>query len=62
LSTACRVKFLLTKPDGLERLDKKAAFCQMLKEAQEGRPFYTTKEDTSAGRRGFLGMDRPIGF
>lgn len=54
------VKFLLTKPDGLERLGKKAAFCQMLKEAQEGRPFYTTKEEHEC-KVGpiLLGMEKP---
>jgi uncharacterized protein (DUF169 family) len=54
------VKFSLTKPDGLARLDKKAAFCQMLKEAQDGRPFYTTKEEHEC-KVGpiLLGMDKP---
>ncbi len=54
------VKFLLTKPDGLERLNKKVAFCQMLKEAQDGRPFYTTKEEHEC-KVGpiLLGMDKP---
>ncbi len=40
------VKFLLTKPVGVEHIEKKLAFCEMLKEAQEyDRPFYTTAEN-----------------
>jgi uncharacterized protein (DUF169 family) len=38
------VKFLLAKPDGIEPLDKKLAFCEMLKEAQDAEPFYSTFE------------------
>ncbi len=35
------VKFLLKKPEGIERLDKNLAFCAMCAEAQErGTPFY----------------------
>jgi len=39
------VKFLLTKPDGIDQLDKKLAFCEMLKEGQNSEPFYATKEN-----------------
>jgi len=39
------VKFMLTKPDGIVKLDKKLAFCEMLKEAQSGEPFYATEEN-----------------
>lgn len=39
------VKFLLTKPKGIAKLDKNLAFCEMLKEAQNSEPFYTTKEN-----------------
>lgn len=40
------VKFLLTKPIGIPHLDKKLAFCEMLKEAQTSElPFYTTEEN-----------------
>ena len=54
------VKFLLTKPDGLERLNKKAAFCQMLKEAQDGGAFYAAKEEHEC-KVGpvLLGMEKP---
>jgi uncharacterized protein (DUF169 family) len=39
------VKFLLTKPEGINPLDRQLAFCEMLKEAQESEPFYATKEN-----------------
>lgn len=39
------VKFLLTKPDGINQLDNKVAFCEMLTVAQVSEPFYTTKEN-----------------
>ena len=39
------VKFLSTKPDGIERLDKILDFCEMLVEAQNGSPFYVAKEN-----------------
>jgi uncharacterized protein (DUF169 family) len=39
------VKFDVFKPKQIAQLDKKAAFCEMLKVAQEGRSFYATKED-----------------
>jgi uncharacterized protein (DUF169 family) len=50
------VKFLPTKPDGLERLDKILDFCEMLIEAQEGNPFYATKEDFTCVGPLLLGM------
>jgi len=31
------VKFLSTRPEGIEQLDKALSFCEMLKEAQERR-------------------------
>ncbi|MFC1949585.1 DUF169 domain-containing protein [Chloroflexota bacterium] len=39
------IKFLLFKPDGIEKLDKNLSFCEMLREAQEGDPFYATQEN-----------------
>lgn len=39
------VKFLLTKPDEMKQLDKKLAFCEMLKEAQTSDPFYATMDN-----------------
>ena len=34
------VKFLVKRPDAVERLDQNMAFCEMLKRAQEGSGFY----------------------
>ena len=34
------VKFLAKQPDKIERLDKKMALCEMLKQAQEGAAFF----------------------
>jgi uncharacterized protein (DUF169 family) len=39
------VKFLGKQPDTIERLNGKMAFCEMLKEAQEGNIFYADKEN-----------------
>lgn len=39
------VKFDVFQPKQIPQLEKKAAFCEMLKVAQEGKPFYATKED-----------------
>jgi len=38
------VKFLLKKPNGIDQLNKNLALCEMLKEAQDARPFYATIE------------------
>jgi len=37
------IKFLLFKPDGVEKLDKNLSFCEMIREAQEADPFYATQ-------------------
>lgn len=50
------VKFLLMKPAGIKKLDKKLAFCEMLPEAQEGSTFYATKEDFECVGPILLGM------
>jgi uncharacterized protein (DUF169 family) len=34
------LKFLLFKPEGVRKLDKKLALCEMFKEAQQQEPFY----------------------
>jgi len=39
------VKFLAERPDGLERLKKKMALCEMLKKAQEGNAFFADAEN-----------------
>ena len=50
------VKFLPTKPDGIERLDKILDFCEMLVEAQNGSTFYVTKENFTCIGPLLLGM------
>jgi uncharacterized protein (DUF169 family) len=50
------VKFLSTKPDGIERLDKILDFCEMLVEAQNGSPFYVAKENFTCVGPLLLGM------
>lgn len=50
------VKFLLFKPEGIERLDKNMAFCEMIREAQEGSPFYAVKENFECVGPILLGM------
>lgn len=54
------VKFLLTKPKGLEPLDEKFAFCEMLKVAQTSKAFFTTKDNHNCGLGPILlGMVEP---
>jgi len=50
------VKFLFNKPDGIERLDKILDFCEMFVEAQNGSPFYVTKENFTCVGPLLLGM------
>lgn len=56
------VKFLYRKPEGIERLDKKLAICEMIKEAQNRKePFYFTKEDEDCFGAVVCGMsDTPV--
>lgn len=53
------VKFLLNRPDGIERLDKSLTFCQMFKEAQDRSPFYAVKENFACVGPLLLGMREP---
>ena len=39
------VSFLIRPPDGVARLEAKMTFCQMIKRAQEGPPFYADSEN-----------------
>lgn len=51
------VKFLYRVPIGIEKLDKKMAICEMLREAQEGAaPFYITAENEDCFGAVTLGM------
>ena len=52
------VKFLLTRPEGIEQIDKALSFCEMLKEAQQrGTPFYFAKENETCLGKALLGME-----
>ena len=56
------VKYLFTKPDGIERLDKKLDLCEMPKEALErGTPFYTDPDNyiCGAGAHVVFGRELP---
>jgi len=51
------VKFLYSRPEGIEQLDKTMPLCEMIKEAQQrGTPFYITKENENCAGGGMLGM------
>jgi uncharacterized protein (DUF169 family) len=52
------VKFKFFKPEGIEQIDKKLAFCEMVKEAQQrGAPFYFIKENEDCFGKVPLGME-----
>ncbi len=52
------VKFSLSKPEGIEPIDKALPFCEMFKEAQESvRPFYFGKKNESCVGKVVLGME-----
>jgi uncharacterized protein (DUF169 family) len=53
------VKFSSVKLEGIKRLDKDLNFCEMLKEAQTGSPFYVGKEDFRCIEPMLLGMEDP---
>ncbi len=39
------IKFLLFKPDGIRKLEKKLALCEMIREAQKAGPFYAALDN-----------------
>jgi uncharacterized protein (DUF169 family) len=53
------VKFVITKPEGIERLDKELNLCEMLKEAQTSSPFYVGEGDFHCVETMVLGMEDP---
>jgi uncharacterized protein (DUF169 family) len=51
------MKYLFGKPEGIEKIDKKLALCEMIKEAQQRKePFYFTKEEEECAGKIALGM------
>ncbi|MFP3974658.1 MAG: DUF169 domain-containing protein [Dehalococcoidia bacterium] len=54
------VKFLRVRPEGIERLDKQMALCEMMNEAQQrGKPFYIDKDNEDCAGAMILGMVAP---
>lgn len=54
------VKFLPAKPEGMEKLDKTMALCEMLNEAQQrGTSFYIDKDNEDCAGAMILGMVTP---
>ena len=49
------VKFSLAPPEGIKPTDKSLALCELFKEAQEGDPYYVTRENVQCGEQ-VLGM------
>ncbi|MHB8105013.1 MAG: DUF169 domain-containing protein [Dehalococcoidales bacterium] len=50
------VKFLLFKPEGMRKLDKKLAICEMWREAQKTEPFYAGVDEFNCVAPIILGM------
>ena len=50
------IKFLLNKPEDVEKLDTNMAFCQMFREAQDRAPFYAARENFACMEKLLLGM------
>ncbi len=50
------VRFSYWKPDGMEKLDKNMAFCEMFVEAQKGKPFFATRDNFTCAGPTVLGM------
>lgn len=53
------VKYMMKKPDGINRINRPIALCEMLSEAQKGIPFYITKDDFECVGPFILGMVDP---
>jgi uncharacterized protein (DUF169 family) len=53
------VKFLPARPEGINRIKTKLAFCEMFYEAQQSEPFYVQKEDFLCVEPVILGMEDP---
>jgi uncharacterized protein (DUF169 family) len=58
--TPVGVKFLPTKPEGIEQLDTQMALCEMMNEAQQrGKAFYINKDNEDCAGAMILGMVPP---
>lgn len=50
------VKFLLYKPEGINKLKKKLSICEMIREAQKSEPFYAAVDNFTCVEPILLGM------
>jgi uncharacterized protein (DUF169 family) len=53
------IKFLLNRPEGLDPTNEIMPICRMFRAAQDGNPFYASKENFSCVDRLVLGMVDP---
>jgi uncharacterized protein (DUF169 family) len=53
------IKFLLNRPEGLEKLEESMPICQMFREAQDRSPFYAAKENFACVERLLMGIMEP---
>jgi uncharacterized protein (DUF169 family) len=53
------IKFLLNRPEGINKLDKSMPMCQMFREAQDTDPFYAADENFACVERLLMGMMDP---
>jgi uncharacterized protein (DUF169 family) len=51
------VKYLFFRPEGIERLPKSMPICEMLIEAQQGKPFYADRENLACAGKVITGME-----
>jgi uncharacterized protein (DUF169 family) len=53
------IKYLLNKPNGIDKLDKSMPICRMFREAQDRSPFYAAGENFACVERLLLGFIEP---
>ncbi len=51
------IKFLLFKPEGIEKLQKKQSICEMIREAQTSPPFYAGRDNFTCIEPIITGME-----
>ncbi len=56
------MKFLLNRPDAIDKIDASMPICRMFRKAQDAKPFYATKENFACVERLLLGMMEPEPF
>jgi uncharacterized protein (DUF169 family) len=53
------IKFLLNRPEGLEKLQESMPICRMFREAQDRSPFYAARENFACVDRLLMGIMEP---